>query len=192
MLMNALPVKYKAIVIGTSAGGLIALSAILQQLPADYPIPLVIVQHRTKDQKTLLEEVLQQKSKLNVVQAEEKEKIKPGFVFMAPPDYHLLIESDYSFSLSAEDPVHFSRPSIDVLFESAADAYKETLIGIILTGSNADGAAGIAAINNQGGLTIAQDPSEARFAEMPRAAIKKGATYIYSLAQITDFILKRI
>ena len=190
--MNALPVKYKAIVIGTSAGGLIALSAILQQLPADYPIPLVIVQHRTKDQKTLLEEVLQQKSKLNVVQAEEKEKIKPGFVFMAPPDYHLLIESDYSFSLSAEDPVHFSRPSIDVLFESAADVYKETLIGIILTGSNADGAAGIAAINNQGGLTIAQDPSEARFAEMPRAAIKKGATNIYSLAQITDFILKRI
>jgi two-component system, chemotaxis family, protein-glutamate methylesterase/glutaminase len=181
--------KYKAIVIGTSAGGLQALSTILQALPINYPVPLVVVQHRTKDQKTLLEEILQQKSNLTVVQADEKETIKAGFVFIAPPDYHLLIEADHSFSLSAEEPVQYSRPSVNVLFESAADAFRETLVGIILTGSNADGAAGIAAINNNGGLTIAQDPAEARYAEMPMAAIKNGATYVYSLSEIITFLL---
>lgn len=190
--MNVVTGKYKAIVIGTSAGGLLALSTILQALPVNYPIPLVVVQHRTKDQKTLLEEILQQKSKLTVIQADEKEVIKAGFVFIAPPDYHLLVESDHSFSLSSEEPVQYSRPSIDVLFESAADAFRETLVGIILTGSNTDGAAGIAAINNHGGLTIAQDPAEARYPEMPIAAIKNGAAYIYSLSEIITFLLNHI
>ncbi|MFT3705352.1 MAG: chemotaxis protein CheB [Agriterribacter sp.] len=180
--------KYKAVVIGTSAGGLSALSVLLESLLPDYSVPLIIVQHRSKDQKNLLEEVLQQKTMLPVQQAEEKEKIMPGFVYIAPPDYHLLVELDQTFSLSADEPVNFSRPAIDILFETAADAYREELVGIILTGSNADGAAGIAAINKNGGLTIAQDPSEAVFTEMPKAAIKKGVTHIYTLSAIGKFL----
>jgi len=183
--------KYKTIVIGTSAGGLFALSVILEQLPPGYPVPIVVVQHRSKDQKSLLEEVLQLKCRISIKQADEKEKIEAGFVYIAPPDYHLLVESDQTFSLSSDEPVHFSRPSIDVLFETAALVFKDTLIGIILTGANDDGAAGIAAVRKYGGLTIAQNPGEAQFALMPEASIKtKAVQYIWPLAEIKDFLLK--
>lgn len=183
--------KYKTIVIGTSAGGLFALSVILEKLPSGYPVPLVVVQHRSKDQKGVLEEVLQIKCKISIKQADEKEKIEGGFVYIAPPDYHLLIENDQTFSLSSDEPVHFSRPSIDVLFETAAMVFKDTLIGIILTGANDDGAAGIAAVKKYGGLTIAQHPDEAQFPFMPEASIEtKSVQYIWSLTEIKNFLLK--
>jgi two-component system, chemotaxis family, protein-glutamate methylesterase/glutaminase len=182
--------KYEAVVIGSSAGGLQALTAILELLPAKYPLPIIIVQHRSRDKKDLLEDVLQHRCKINIKQADEKEKIENGFVYIAPPDYHLLIENDFTFSLSFDEQVRYSRPSIDVLFESAADVYGSTLIGIILTGANNDGSAGISAIKKCNGLTIAQNPQEAAFPVMPLAAIEtKTVTYIWTLSEIQKFLL---
>jgi len=183
--------KYEAIVIGTSAGGLYALSAILEKLPASYPIPVIVVQHRSKDQRDLLEEVLQSKCRIRIKQADEKEKIESGFVYIAPPDYHLLVEDNKTFSLSADEPVRYSRPSIDVLFETAAVVYKDSLVGIILTGANNDGAAGTVAVKKSGGLTIAQAPAEAQFSTMPSAAIETNkVNHIQTLPEIQDFLLK--
>lgn len=181
---------YKAVVIGTSAGGLFVLSKILEKLPRNYPVPVIIVQHRSKDQRELLEEVLQAKCRIRIKQADEKEQIKGGTVYIAPADYHLLIEADRTFSLSADEPVHFSRPSIDVLFETAAAVFKDTLAGIVLTGANSDGAGGIVAIKKKGGLTIAQHTGEALFPHMPAAAIKTGKIdHIWTINEILDFLL---
>ncbi len=181
---------YQAIVIGASAGGLRALSEVLSCLPVQYSLPIIIVQHRSKNHDTLLEEILQQKAVLNIKQADEKESINPGNVYVAPPDYHLLIEMDKTFSLTSDEPVKFSRPSIDVLFRSAGEVYKKTLIGIILTGANSDGANGILAIHKNGGFTIAQDPDEAEYIAMPRAAINTGAVdQVLSLKKIIQFVL---
>lgn len=181
--------QYDAIVIGTSAGGFKAVSTILENLSADYPVPLIVVQHRAKQSQDLFEEVLQRKCRMRVKQADEKEKVKSGSVYVAPPDYHLLVEMDHTFSLSSDPPVQFSRPSIDVLFESAACAYTNKLIGIILTGSNSDGAAGISVIQSLGGLTIAQDPAEAEYSLMPQAAIDtQGIKHVWGLSAIRDFL----
>lgn len=178
---------------GTSAGGLFALSAILQKLPADYPLPLLIVQHRAKDQKDLLEELLQSKCEIKIKQADEKEEIQAGCVYIAPPDYHLLIEKDETLSLSSDKLVRYSRPSIDVLFESAAIVFKDRLVGIMLTGANSDGAAGIEAVKKYGGLTIAQDPKEADFPVMPKASVETGKIdHVLTLAEIQHFLLKNI
>jgi len=183
--------KYDAIVIGTSAGGLYALIALLQNLPPAYPIPIIIVQHRAKDQKDLLEEVLQSKTKIKVKQADEKEVINAGCVYIAPPDYHLLIERDKTFSLSSDELVHYSRPSIDVLFESAALVYGKRLVGIVLTGANNDGAEGVKAINRFGGFVIAQHPADADYPLMPKAAIEtKKVEYVWTLSQIQKFLLE--
>jgi two-component system, chemotaxis family, protein-glutamate methylesterase/glutaminase len=181
--------KYEAVVIGTSAGGLFALSFLLEALPANYLVPVIVVQHRSRDQRDILEEVLQSKSKIRIRQADEKEKIESGSVYIAPPDYHLLIENDRTFSLSSDEPVRFSRPSIDVLFETAALTFKSTLTGIILTGANNDGAAGVSVIKKNGGLTIAQDPNEAQFPAMPKAAIEQGVDYTWTLPEIKKFLL---
>jgi two-component system, chemotaxis family, protein-glutamate methylesterase/glutaminase len=182
--------KYKAVVIGTSAGGLNALSVLLDHLPANYSIPLMVVQHRAKDQRDLLEEVLQAKCSIKIKQADEKEPISAGIVYIAPPDYHLLVEADHTLSLSDDAPVCFSRPSIDVLFETAAVVFKKTLAGIILTGANSDGADGIVAISKCGGLTIAQDPAEADFPFMPAAAIDtRYVQHTWKLEAIRDFLL---
>ncbi len=183
--------KYSAVVIGVSAGGLIALTKILEKLPRDFALPVVVVQHRSKSDKELLEELLQAKCKIEIKQADEKERIKSGVVYVAPPDYHLLVERDHSFSLSSEPPVNFSRPSIDVLFEMAAEVYGSGLIGIILTGANHDGAAGIAHIHRRGGITIAQDPRSAQFPVMPQAAINtRFVKHIFDLDEIADFLLR--
>jgi two-component system, chemotaxis family, protein-glutamate methylesterase/glutaminase len=183
--------RYEAIVIGTSAGGLFALSFLLERLPADYPYPLIIVQHRMNDQQELLEEILQVKCRIPVKQADEKELVTKGIVYLAPPGYHLLIEQDRTFSLTVDRHVSYSRPSVDVLFETAAQVYRETLIGIILTGANHDGAAGIKAIAGFGGMTIAQQPDEAQYSSMPAAAIAtKCINRICSLEEISSFLLK--
>ncbi|MDB5273586.1 MAG: cheB [Chitinophagaceae bacterium] len=181
---------YEAIVIGTSAGGLIALASILKGIPHNYPLPIIVVQHRAKDPKDLLEEVLQSKCVIPIRQANEKESIQKGTVYIAPPDYHLLIENDRTFSLSSDELIQYSRPSIDVLFESAAAVYRNKLVGIILTGANHDGASGLALIKKLGGFTIVQDPLEATFPIMPEAAIQSTqTTHIWNLSAIQHFIL---
>lgn len=182
---------YHAIVIGSSAGGLHALSTILEKLPQDYPFPVIIVQHRSKDHTALLEEVLQVKCKIKIKQVDEKEIIRGGLVYIAPPDYHLLIESDRTFSLTSDPLVLYSRPSIDVLFESASIVFKEKLTGIILTGANSDGAAGTREIRRNGGVTIAQSLEEAEFIYMPRAAIETNQVmHVWTLQEIYTYLLK--
>ena len=166
--------KYAGIFIGSSAGGLAALSAIFSQLPEIFSLPIVVVQHRAKGNRDLLEEILAGKSALRIEQASEKEAIRAGCIYLAPPDYHLLIEEDMTFSLSSAEPVVHSRPSIDVLFESAALALGRRLVGVVLTGASPDGSKGITAIRRSGGLTVVQDPEEAEYAAMPRAAIATG------------------
>lgn len=181
---------YDAVVVGASAGGLYALMRILQPLPVDYPLPVMIVQHRSKDERDLLEEVLQQKCSIRIKQADEKEKIQPGIVYFAPPDYHLLIERNGTFSLSFDAPVNYARPSIDVLFETAAEVFKQRLLGIILTGANSDGARGIKKISLLGGTTVAQQPETADYPEMPRAAINTGyVQHTLDPDAIGDFLL---
>lgn len=183
--------RYEAIVIGVSAGGLATLSGILGRLPSGFPLPVIVNQHRSKDERTLLEELLQAKCSIHISQADEKERIRGGVVYFAPPDYHLLIEKDRSFSLTSDEPMNFSRPSIDVLFETASEVYGDKLIGIVLTGYNNDGAAGIRAIRQRGGLTVAQDPAKASYPEMPRAAIDTGCVqHILDPAGMAGFLLQ--
>lgn len=180
---------YKAIVVGTSAGGLVALSTLLSALPAAFPLPVLVVQHRSRDQRDLLEELLQSKCRIRVKQADEKEPVQGGTVYIAPPDYHLLVEADETLSLSCDEKVLYSRPSINVLFESAAHVYGEQLVAIILTGANEDGASGIGRVKQCGGLTVAQDPAEAQFSFMPKASIEtKNIDRVWRLAEIVDFL----
>lgn len=183
--------KYLAVVVGASAGGTRAISGILAGLPRNIAFPIIIAQHRAIDEKSLLEENLQKKISVKVKQADEKEGISRGFVYIAPPGYHLLVERDQTFSLSCDPPVRFSRPSIDVLFETASEVYKEGLVAIILTGANDDGASGITSVLKFGGLTIAQDPEEAHFPAMPKAAIETGAVRrVFTLKEINKFLIE--
>jgi two-component system chemotaxis response regulator CheB len=162
----------QAVVIGVSAGGLNALSAILPQLPADYPLPVMIVIHLPPDRNSVVAELFDERCALTVREAEDKEDILPGHVYFAPPDYHLLVEADHRLSLSSEEPVLFSRPSVDVLFETAADVYGEGLIGVILTGANPDGAAGLKAVMAAGGRGLVQRPDLSYASAMPEAALE--------------------
>jgi len=164
--------NYDAIVIGASAGGFAALSEVLPRLAEGLPQAVVVVQHLYPGSGGYLIEFLSRRCVLPVKEAEEKEPLLPGTIYLAPSGYHLLIERDRTFSLSVDDKVHYARPSIDVLFESAAEAYGAKLIGVILTGANDDGAAGLAAIKGQGGLAIVQDPTTAEVPYMPQSAIK--------------------
>ncbi len=158
-------------VLGTSWGGLNALSRILAGVPADFPLPIVVVQHRGRDAAGLLGELLQATTPLTVREVEDKEPIVAGTVHLAPPDYHLLVEQGY-FSLSVDPPVRFSRPSIDVTFGSASDAYGAGVIGVVLTGANDDGAGGLRCIVDRGGRALVQDPETAESGVMPRAALR--------------------
>ena len=164
--------RMDAIVIGASAGAIQALSHILPGLPADYPIPVLVVIHVPPDRSDLLAPLFQGKCRVRVKEAEDKEPIVPGFVYFGPSDYHLLVEADRTVSLSADEPVLYSRPSIDVLFESAADAYGAGLVGVILTGANEDGAAGLRAVAAAGGVALAEDPAAAFAPTMPSAALE--------------------
>ena len=164
--------RAEAVVIGVSAGGLKALSAILPALPAGFPLPVMIVIHLPPDRESVVAELFNDKCALTVREAEDKEDILPGHVYFAPPDYHLLVEADHRLSLSSEEPVLFSRPSIDVLFETAADVYGPGLIGIILTGANPDGAAGLKAVLDAGGRALVQRPDLAYASAMPQAALE--------------------
>jgi two-component system chemotaxis response regulator CheB len=161
----------EAVVIGASAGALEVLSNLLPALPSDYRLPILIVVHLPPDKTSLLAELLRVRCAIRVREAEDKEPIEPGVVYFAPPDYHLLVEEDKRLSLSDDEPVLFSRPSIDVLFESAADAYGGGLIGVVLTGANSDGANGLKAVVEAGGVAVVQSPGSAYAVAMPEAAI---------------------
>jgi two-component system, chemotaxis family, protein-glutamate methylesterase/glutaminase len=167
--MNGPPPE--AVVIGASAGAFEALSSLLPGLPADYSLPILIVVHLPPDKSSLLTALFRARCAIRVREAEDKEPIEPGVAYFAPPDYHLLVEDDRRLSLSGEEPVLFSRPSIDVLFESAADAYGDGLIAVVLTGANSDGAQGLRAVVEAGGVAIVQSPDGAHAAAMPEAAI---------------------
>jgi two-component system chemotaxis response regulator CheB len=162
---------YSIVTVGTSWGGLSAMTKLLGGLPENFPIPIVVVQHRSKDSDKLLAQLLQDATALTVCEIEDKDALSAGTVHVAPANYHTLIESGY-VSLTTEEPVRFSRPSIDVTFASAADTYRSETLGIILTGANEDGARGLAHILRRGGRGLIQDPKTAEIPIMPDAAIK--------------------
>lgn len=187
--MSAVTPRYEAIVMGASAGGLEALQTILAALPAHFPVPVVIVQHLSPQSENILTEVLNRQCRLKVKEAEEKERPRAGIVYIAPPDYHLMIEADRTLSLSREERVNFSRPAIDVLFETAAEAYGDKLIGVVLTGANADGSLGLQAIKKFGGTCVVQDPRTAVAPRMPTAAIESTKVdYVVPLMEIASLI----
>jgi two-component system chemotaxis response regulator CheB len=158
-------------VIGASAGGVQALSRILPALPADYPWPVLVVVHLPARRDNALVELFAGKCAMTVKEAEDKEQLMGGTIYFAPTDYHLLVESGGTAALSSEEPVNHSRPAIDVLFETAADAYGPALTGIVLTGANHDGAQGLKAVAAAGGSAIVEDPATAEVATMPAAAL---------------------
>jgi two-component system chemotaxis response regulator CheB len=164
--------SYRAVVIGVSAGGFEALKVLLPALPASFPLAVAIVQHRDRRSDGFLAAYLDKRSTIAVSEAEDKEPFCAGHAYLAPAGYHLLIESDRSLSLTIDERVNYSCPSIDVLFESAAHVFGQSLIGIVLTGANADGAQGLKAIKSCGGLAVVQDPQTAAVMAMPYAALQ--------------------
>ena len=182
--------SFANILIGVSAGGLAALSQLLPTFTAALPGAVVVVQHVRPDSDSFLSEHLERICQVPVVEAADKMAVKVGHIYVAPPSYHLLIEEGGgSFALSVDEPVNYSRPSIDVFFESAVRVWRDKLIGVVLTGANNDGAKGLAAVKRAGGLAIAQDPAEAEYPVMPRAAIAAcDVDYIANLVEISRII----
>jgi len=186
--------NYELIVIGCSMGGMRAIRMILEVLPNDFPVPVVIVQHRYRTSNEALPAFLRRHAQLAVVDADDKQWIRRGTVYLAPADYHLLVERGAErgeLHLSVDDRVEHSRPSVDVLFESAAGAYGAGVIGVVLTGANADGARGAKAIKRRGGFVVVQDPETAESPEMPKAAIAAAAVdRILPLERIGPFLIE--
>lgn len=183
--------QYRCIAMGVSAGAMEALGVIIPKLPAAFPIPVVVIQHISPYSDNYMTRYLDNISALRVKEVDEKEKIRPGFVYTAPPNYHVLVEEDETFSLSVEGRINFARPSIDVFFETAADVYGPHLVGIILTGANNDGCQGLKIIKNRGGLAIVQDPKTAAADGMPRAALKAvKVDHILPLEKIGPFLVQ--
>ena len=182
--------KVELIAIGCSLGGMHALQLILDVLPGDFTTPIVVAQHRHKASNEGLPAFFRKHTSLQVVDAVDKQRIKKGTVYLAPADYHLLVERG-ELSLSVDDAVNYSRPSIDVLFESAAEGYGAALVGVVLTGANGDGARGAKEIRKRGGFVIAQDPATAEAVAMPEAAIHAGAVdRILPLERIGPFLVE--
>lgn len=164
-------IPYRAVVVGVSMGGVEAIQFLLGGLPGHFPLPILIVHHISPDSGSDLARLFNSHCALHVKEAEEEELALPGTVYLAPPNYHLLIERDCRLALSADPHVNFSRPSVDVLFESAADVFGQALIGIILTGAGSDGSLGLKMVKDKGGFAIIQDPTDAQTENMPRNAL---------------------
>ena len=189
MTFDDLAGRIDAIAIGTSAGGVEALSILLPALPAGLRASVFIVLHLPRDRPSLLVSVLQPKCALPVREAQDKEPVERGTVYVAPPDYHLLVDTGPQLALSTDEPVHFSRPSIDVLFESAAELYTDRLLAIILTGASQDGAQGMQAVHRAGGMTVVQQPRTAHAPLMVQSALKQTpVNLVLSLEQIADLL----
>jgi two-component system, chemotaxis family, protein-glutamate methylesterase/glutaminase len=183
--------RFEAIVIGASAGGVDALMTLFADLPPRWRLPMVVVIHLPEEHESRIAEVFSSRVPFPVEEARDKAPVAPGTLYFAPPSYHLSIERERRFSLSCEPPVLFSRPAINVLMSSAADAYGAALVGILLTGANGDGAEGLLNIRRAGGLTVVQDPAEAQVSTMPRAAIDAhAAEFVLSLRAIRAQLLR--
>lgn len=182
---------FKAVVIGVSTGGVTALKRLLGALPVNFPIPILVTTHITPDSDDALAVLLDSLCAIRVKEADEHETIIPGTVYLAPANYHLLIERSGNLSFSIDPPVNFARPSVDVLFESAAEVYGAAVIGIILTGAGFDGSRGLLKIKNNGGMAIVQDPVDAEMDSMPRSALKLlKADYVVQLSEIPALLIK--
>jgi len=185
------PPPWQAVVTGGSAGSMEALEAILTRLPAAFPLPVLCVQHMHPSGTDFLARHLDDRCRLAIREACDKEPVRPGHVYMAPPDYHLLVERDETLALSVDEKVNYSRPSIDVLFESAAQVWGSRLVAVVLSGSNHDGAAGARCIREGGGLVVAQDPETAEQPAMPRAAMQAAdSEVVLSPDRIADLLLE--
>lgn len=181
-----------AVLIGASAGAVVALSTLLPLLPADLPVPVLVVVHLPPRQRSLLAEIFKNRCALEVCEAQDKQPLRSGVLYFAPPDYHLLVEGD-SLALSNEEPVQFSRPSIDALFESAVEVFGGRLLALVLSGANQDGAAGAAAVRGAGGIVAVQDPRTAEAAMMPLAAIERSdPQFIGTLAGLASFLVRTV
>jgi two-component system chemotaxis response regulator CheB len=181
--------RIEAVVIGASAGGVEALSQILPALPPSFRPALLIVLHLPRERPSLLVDIYATRCTLPVREADDKEPVEPGTVYFAPPDYHMLVERSRQIALSTDEPVHFSRPSIDVLFESAADVYGNRLLGVILTGGNEDGAAGLHAVHRAGGVTVVQQPDSAQVPLMVVSALQRNpADFVLSLPELAQLL----
>lgn len=187
--MTTQPIK--AIAIGASAGAVQALLRILPALPIGYPLPVLIVVHVPSDRSNALVSLFQSKCQLAVKEAEDKEDMTGGVIYFAPSDYHLLVEDEGTLALSSDEPVNHSRPAIDVLLETAADAYGPALTGIVLTGANHDGAVGLTAVADAGGIAIVENPAGAQMPTMPAAALAAcPSAKAMTLDDITSYLLK--
>ncbi|WP_256013789.1 chemotaxis protein CheB [Desertivirga xinjiangensis] len=181
--------KVEAILIGGSAGSLDVILRMLPDLRRDLSLSIIIILHRSTTVDNTLVDLLSSRTSLMVKEAEEKEKILPGIIYIAPPDYHLLVENDRSFSLDFSEKILYSRPAIDVTFQTAADVYKSFLVAILLSGANADGSEGLVAVQNAGGITIVQDPADAEINYMPhQALLKLTPAHIMKKADLAGFI----
>ena len=184
---NGTPTRgpYEIVAIAASAGGVQALSQVLCQLPSDFAVPIVVVQHLAPHHRSLLPEILARTCAISVEQAEEGDLLRPRTAYIAPPDQHLLVNGDGTLSLSHSELVHFVRPSADLLFESVAGSYRERAIAVVLTGTGKDAVMGVRAVAKVGGRVIVQDPATAAFAGMPSAAVATGAVdEVLALEQI--------
>jgi two-component system chemotaxis response regulator CheB len=187
--MNGELKPIKAMFIGTSAGGVVALNTIFKSLHANFLTPIIVVLHLGDNQ--LITSAFHGPRGVMVKEAEEKESIKPKHIYFAPAGYHLLVEDDQTFSLTTEDKVQFARPSIDVTMDSLASVYEDSLLGIVLTGANEDGADGLLKVKELGGVTVVQDPKEAEYEIMPSGALKKVTPdFILSLKDIGALMTK--
>lgn len=187
LIENIKPIK--AIFIGASAGGVVALNKIFKSLPENFRIPIFVVLHL--GEKPLIPSAFYPPKGVVLIEADEKEKIETKHIYFAPAGYHLLVEDDYTFSLTTEEKVQYARPSLDVTMDSLAQLYQETLVGIVLTGANEDGAEGLKTIKKHGGITVVQDPAEAEQEAMPAAAIKAcNPDFILSLKDISSLMIK--
>lgn len=184
--------RTKLVVIGGSSGSLEVLMKILPQLKKDFPVPVIVILHRNTTADSALTELLASRTILSVKEADDKEMLLPGYLYIAPPDYHLLMEADGSISLDDSEKVHYCRPSIDVSFISAAVAYKEGAIAILLSGANADGAEGIRTIKESGGYTVVQEPEEASVAYMPEQALLTNAVDVIKNSEQITVLLNSI
>ncbi len=181
---------FEIVALAASAGGLTALTVVLAELPADFPAPVAIVQHLDPRHRSLMADILGRRTRLQVKQGEEGDKLQPGWVYIAPPDHHLLVNRDESLSLSQSELVHFVRPSADLLFESMAASYGERSIAVVLTGSGSDGEMGVQAVKKRGGTVIAQDEETAEYFGMPSAAIAtKCVDFILPLEEIAPALV---
>jgi two-component system chemotaxis response regulator CheB len=181
-------VGYEIVVVGCSWGGLEAMRTLLHGLPAQFEMPMIFVQHRSRDSDASLARILQEHTRLRVCEVEDKQPIEAGAVYIAPANYHTLVEEGH-FSLSVEAPVRYSRPSIDVTMTTAAAAYRHRAIGVVLTGSNEDGSAGVRRIVDAGGMAVVQDPATAMAIQMPAAALKAVPTArVFRLERLATFL----